>query len=153
MEKTIREEGKIGWGFKTGQLVLTDKNLYFIRKEEKIVTIPLDKISSINCNRWENASYLNIHYLNNNKEEKVRFNHNKMVDWLVTGKLSRLSQFKDSYFIDWMKSINDARFNKQGSQNNNFSVADELKKLNELLKEGVISQSDFENQKNKLLNK
>ena len=153
MEKTIREEGRIGWGFKTGQLVLTDKNLYFIRKEEKIVTIPLDKISSINCNRWENASYLNIHFLNNNKEEKVRFNHSKMVDWLVTGKLSRLSQFKDSYFIDWMKSINDSRFNKHEYQSNSFSVADELKKLNELLKEGIIYQADFENQKKKLLEK
>ena len=35
----------------------------------------------------------------------------------------------------------------------NFSVADELKKLNELLKEGIISQVDFENQKKKILEK
>lgn len=34
---------------------------------------------------------------------------------------------------------------------NNNSVADEIKKLNELVKEGIISEEEFNNQKNKLL--
>ncbi|HBI7014138.1 TPA: SHOCT domain-containing protein, partial [Clostridium perfringens] len=35
----------------------------------------------------------------------------------------------------------------------NLSVADELSKLNSLLKEGILTQEEFESQKNKLLNK
>jgi hypothetical protein len=151
MEKTIREESGIGWGFKSGQLILTDKNLYFIRKGEKIVSIFLGSITSIKCDRWDNASYLSVYYLINGKEEKVKFNHNKLMDYLVLGKLGKLAQLKDSYFIDWMKSINDARFNKDERRTDHYSVADELKKLNELLEEGVISQSDFDSQKEKLL--
>jgi hypothetical protein len=34
----------------------------------------------------------------------------------------------------------------------NYSLADELKKLKQLLEEGIITQTEFENQKNKLLN-
>ncbi|HBI7123350.1 TPA: SHOCT domain-containing protein, partial [Clostridium perfringens] len=35
----------------------------------------------------------------------------------------------------------------------NLSVSDELSKLNSLLKEGILTQEEFESQKNKLLNK
>jgi len=35
--------------------------------------------------------------------------------------------------------------------NKNFGVADELKKLNELVKEGLLTQAEFDKQKNKLL--
>ncbi|HVZ11361.1 MAG TPA: SHOCT domain-containing protein [Candidatus Paceibacterota bacterium] len=59
------------------------------------------------------------------------------------------------------KSLEDALFIKDFIENKKrtkssghhaqSSVADELKKLNDLLKDGVISQSDFDNQKKKLL--
>ena len=58
---------------------------------------------------------------------------------------------------DYVKSRVDAV--KKGStapistNNNNLSVADELLKLKQLLDMGVLSQEEFDEQKNKLLNK
>ena len=58
---------------------------------------------------------------------------------------------------DYVKSRVDA-VKKGGSapvsaNNNNVSVADELLKLKQLLDMGVLSQEEFDDQKNKLLNK
>lgn len=39
------------------------------------------------------------------------------------------------------------------TSNNNFSLADELLKLKQLLDIGVLTQEEFDEQKNKLLNK
>lgn len=58
---------------------------------------------------------------------------------------------------DYVKSRVDA-VKKGGTapvstNNNNVSVADELLKLKQLLDMGVLSQEEFDEQKNKLLNK
>ena len=42
--------------------------------------------------------------------------------------------------------------NPTPSSNNNLSIADELKKLKELIDQGVINQEEFDNLKSKLMN-
>lgn len=54
--------------------------------------------------------------------------------------------------IDDLKNISITPEIKEIS-NDTFSIADELKKYKELLDMGVLTQEEFESQKNKLLNK
>lgn len=55
-------------------------------------------------------------------------------------------------FITGFLSARKRREKKEEMENNNkFGVADELQKLSVLLKEGAITQSEFDKQKSKLL--
>lgn len=50
-----------------------------------------------------------------------------------------------------LKSDNDSSSDKKLTKNESYSVADELMKLSQLLKEGLITQEEFDKQKQKLI--
>lgn len=63
------------------------------------------------------------------------------------------NSLKESTFGDKFKNPSELLPDKQTDTKNEFSVADELKKLKELLHEGILTDEEFEKQKEKLLNK
>ncbi len=154
MEQIIKqEEGlqyKAGLLFKTkGALVLTRQSLSFVAKSKKLLEIPLSQIVSVNAQKGigNGVDWLLITHKEGGKEKKSKIMHFGFFDGFGLGIASRL---KGPYFAAWEKLIDDTRFGHQ-SNSGHMSAADELKKLNDLLKEGIISQSDFESQKKKLL--
>lgn len=52
-----------------------------------------------------------------------------------------------------IKESSNRENNVEDIENTGFSLADELRKLKELVDEGIISEEEFQNQKTKLLNK
>lgn len=154
-EQIIKKEGGLRYGSglfpKSGDLVLTNNELYFFHKGEKLVVIPLREIISTHAQRVNTINWLLVSYKNNGKENLAKIMRFGVIDQLVLGKLNRLSQLQEPYFTSWAKAIDDTRLYKHENSNQRFSTADELIKLNDLLKEGVISESDFESQKRKLL--
>lgn len=154
MEQVIKqEEGleyKEGLLFRTkGSLVLTRASLSFATKSKKLLEIPLSQIISVNAQKGigNGIDWLVITHKERDKEKKSKIMHFGFFDGFGLGIASRL---KVPYFAGWEKLIDDTRFDHQ-SNSGSISIADELKKLSDLLKEGIISQSDFESQKNKLL--
>ncbi|MCX6724336.1 MAG: SHOCT domain-containing protein [Candidatus Staskawiczbacteria bacterium] len=153
-EKIIKKEEKLecrckGAGLfgKKGALVLTNKELYFIEKNNKIVSVPLDNIISVNTQKGltNGVELFFITYKNNDKEEKAKIIHYGFVNSLSLGSLSRL---KESYFSSWEKIINDWRFSNNEKSSSNL---DELEKLANLKEKGIITEEEFNQKKKQLL--
>lgn len=139
---------------KKGALVLTSSDLSFLSKDKKLFEVALKEIVSVNAQKGvgNGIDWLIVTYKSGEKEQKIKIMHLGIMTGLGLGILSRLNP---PYFSSWEKAIDDERLGRhEGSSNSNphTGIADELKKLGELLDGGVITQADFENQKRKLLN-
>jgi hypothetical protein len=57
----------------------------------------------------------------------------------------------NNFWLGFLASRYSRLKREEMAQKNKFGVADELKKLSDLLKEGVITQAEFDQQRKKLL--
>lgn len=130
--------------YKTFKLVVTDRRIYgignvpssggrgMLRKSE--FSLPLKKVSSVG------------------KEEIRLFGKWNMVSF---GTSSGNIQFGPcanvNEICDIVNNIIGSISEGNTTQNNNVSAADELKKYNELLKSGAITQEEYDNKKKELL--
>jgi hypothetical protein len=128
-----------------GDLVLTPSELSFhIKKglinktEEMYLSIPISSIINVKAAKAFSygVEHLKITYLVNGKEVKSTFEHQTMVG-LAIGAFSRAEPL---YFTDWANMIEALRMNEEKSNDNGL---DELEKLAELKKKGIIYNSVF----------
>jgi hypothetical protein len=69
-------------------------------------------------------------------------------------KFKKVYEYLKKNFGDKYKKPEEVKFaEKKGSDNGKISIADELRKLKELLDEGILSNEEFEQEKKKLLDK
>lgn len=151
-EKILKKEDKLDYKSgifnKRGALVLTTTELYFdLGKDKKAFSIPLNNILSVNAQKGlgNGIDHLHIIYTEDGKEKKVKIQH--MAFWAGVA-MGNFSQLKELYFKSWESTIQDARMGK-GSNSSNL---DDLEKLADLQKKGVITEEEFLQKKKQLLN-
>ena len=157
-DQIIKKEERLRYlngGFGTkGELILTIRELSFVHKGKKLLLIPLKEILSTQALRVRSFNGLVISYNNNGKESKASITHFGIIDLLVLRDASHLLQLREPYFNSWVRAIDNARLGRHAissNSNSQIGVADELKKLKELIDRGIITQFHFDNQKKKLL--
>lgn len=149
-EKIIKKEDKLDYKSsiigKRGSLVLTTEELYFSTDKEKVFSIPLGNIVSVNAQKGlgNGIDHLFIIYNDVGKEKKIKIQH--MAFWSGVA-MGNFSQLKEPYFRSWENAIQDARLGK----NNNHSDLNDLEKLADLQKKGIITEEEFTQKKKQLL--
>ncbi|MDB5204923.1 MAG: hypothetical protein JWP09_951 [Candidatus Taylorbacteria bacterium] len=151
-EQILKKEGGLTYWSglfiaKRGDLVLTKKDLSFQIKEKQLFCISLKDIISVNCKKGIGTGNENmfIFYKLDGKEKRIKIQHSSLMSLATIGNLSRLS---GSYFASWEQAINDARSGRWG---NNEGSLDDLEKLAELKKKGVLTEEEFSAKKKQLL--
>jgi hypothetical protein len=150
-EKIIKKEDKLEYtkGIllnRRGTLVLTTNELYFIKKDKKLFSSPLNDIVSVNAKKGigNGVEWLIIVYNSGGKEQTAKIHHFGFFNGIGLGILSRMTQL---YFASWEKAINDARFG-QGENNNGLN---NLEKLAELKEKGILNEEEFNAKKKQIL--
>lgn len=122
-EKIIKKEDKLDYKSsiigKRGSLVLTTEELYFSTDKEKVFSIPLASIVSVNAQKGLGNGIDHLFVIYNDesgKEKKIKIQH--MAFWAGVA-MGNYSQLKEPYFKSWENTIQDARLGK----NNNHSSA------------------------------
>lgn len=135
-------------------VALTNDSVYFVSLGiqsghffgKKIKTFPIDKITSVDIGKKILASYMEITAagMGGSAYSKARYTeHNENLVFFSNAKLKRFQEIAEK-----IRSL----MNKSKNPVSNSSTADEIEKLHSLMKKGIISQKEFEQKKNKLLN-
>ena len=102
--------------------------------DKSIKVSDVDNIVSISC-------------VNENKEVMLLFS-------CTNKKVKKVFEYLKKNYADKYKKPEEVKFNEQQKRTEeNISIADELRKLKELLDDGILTKDEFEQQKNRLLNK
>jgi hypothetical protein len=149
-EKIIKKEDKLdcksGLFGKRGSLILTTSELYFLSGKNKVFTTQLKNIVSVNAKKGlgNGVDYLFIIFNDNGKEKKMKIQHLAFVAGIALG---NLSQLRELYFRSWETAIEDARFDRNTSQNN----FNDLEKLADLKTKRIITEEEFDAKKKQIL--
>ncbi len=151
-EKIIKKEDKLKYkgGFvlndKTGSLVLTSSQLYFLSGNKKVFEVPMNNILNVRARKGlgNGVDHLLVSYQDGQKERQVKIEHFAFWSGVAIG---NLSQLKEPYFKSWEQIIEDTRLGKNSSK----SDFNDLEKLADLKNKGVISEEEFSAKKKQLL--
>ncbi|MEN9613897.1 MAG: hypothetical protein RLZZ347_204 [Candidatus Parcubacteria bacterium] len=151
-ERILKKEDKlVYWAGilnpKKGSLVLTNNRLYFTVDNKELFSILLSNVLSVNCQKGIGTSNENMFviYKDGDKEKKVKIQHSSLMSLATVGNLSRISA---SYFSSWEQAINSAR---SGNQDNEKGSIDDLERLSELKKKGILTEEEFSAKKKQIL--
>ncbi len=90
---------------------------------------------------------ISISYSQNDKDAIILFS-------CTNKKVKKVYEYLKKNFGDKYKKPEEIKFADENNSNSDkFSIADELRKLKELLDEGLLNNEEFEQEKMKLLNK
>jgi hypothetical protein len=135
-------------------LALTEEAVYFVSVGiasghffgKKVKSFPIDKITSVDIGKKIMASYLEITAAGMGGSSHAGAGYTEFNENLLFFPNNKLKRFQEI-----AKEIRTLMKPKKASNSNSLSESDELEKLHNLMKKGILTKKEFEQKKKKIL--